>query len=346
MEKYSGWRDPGTGIHPFLPPKPPRKDDSVLTNVVLALKCYAIGPPLAIIKLLIIVVLVLLITLLELISNVLIVPEIKHAWRKLVYGLLGRTVLFVCGFWWIPTTPVSLHRGGRKAQSARNSHASKHSKVDIYIANHSSYFDLLYFQCKLAPVFLHVSLNGNVRQLQFAEAMQLAGEYPRLDDSMDKLDLISFIKKCADSPFTPPIVLFPEGTTSNGRGLLKFMPIFSKMNSEELGIQFHIVGLKYIYDQWCPCYTVGGKLSHFFWSLTQFVNTLNVRELSPHETVISLDPLAEGAISDGEDLVGSQLSTLLAQVLRIRKTSKDVADKCDFLDFYNERKNKRYVRKK
>ncbi|KAJ8323753.1 hypothetical protein BDV3_001777 [Batrachochytrium dendrobatidis] len=346
MEKYSGWRDPGTGIHPFLSPKPPRSDESTLHFVLYGIKTFILGPFLATIKIILIAVVALLWSILDLVSIILISPKIQYTWKRIVYGSLGRTVLALCGFWWISKSNSTLQRGGRKSGLSRANHKLKKPNPDLYISNHTSYFDILYYASSISPVFLHISSNGMVRQISFWEALMEAGNYPDLDDEPDKVTFVDFIKKYNKSSCVAPIVIFPEGTTSNGRGLLKFMNVFKDMNPDELDIQIHVTGIKYVYNQWCPCYTVGNKYIHFFWTLAQLYNTLEVRELPPQELDLSSNPSAVDTADAEEDAVGLQFSTILARILRIRKTSKSVVDKCEFLSFYRERESRRYKRKK
>ncbi|KAG2236038.1 hypothetical protein INT48_008130, partial [Thamnidium elegans] len=53
MEKYSRWRDAGTGIQPFLPPVPPRTDSSILVTLSNVIH-IVVGPIQAIIKIILI----------------------------------------------------------------------------------------------------------------------------------------------------------------------------------------------------------------------------------------------------------------------------------------------------
>lgn len=71
-----------------------------------------------------------------------------------------------------------------------------------------------------------------------------------------------------------PIVLFPEGTTTNGRGLLQFIapkmfdPWISELANEPKNtrstVKLHIYALKYIYTDMSPSFTVGSKVKHLF----------------------------------------------------------------------------------
>ncbi|KAJ1339564.1 hypothetical protein BSLG_005811 [Batrachochytrium salamandrivorans] len=70
-----------------------------------------------------------------------------------------------------------------------------------------------------------------------------------------------------------------------------------------------------------------------------------VRELPPQELDLSSNPSAVDT-ADAEEDCGFAIQHNLARILRIRKTSKSVVDKCEFLSFYRERESRRYKRKK
>ncbi|KAJ2337807.1 hypothetical protein GGF43_007025, partial [Coemansia sp. RSA 2618] len=51
MEKFSKWRDAGTGIQPFLQPVPARTQQSIVGRVLGAFKSYIAGPVVAVVRL-------------------------------------------------------------------------------------------------------------------------------------------------------------------------------------------------------------------------------------------------------------------------------------------------------
>ncbi|CAO3577002.1 unnamed protein product [Absidia cylindrospora] len=55
MEKYSRWRDPSTGIQPYLPPVPPRTETSLLFSLSNVIH-YIVGPVQGILKFALVVV--------------------------------------------------------------------------------------------------------------------------------------------------------------------------------------------------------------------------------------------------------------------------------------------------
>ncbi|KAJ2996547.1 hypothetical protein HDV02_006380, partial [Globomyces sp. JEL0801] len=222
MEKFSGWRDAGTGIHPFLYPKPPRTDTAVYYS---AFKCYLVGPIIAVIKLILILIITLLTFLLEVIGLVFIVPAVVQSWKSFLYLIFGRCILFLCGFYYIETSEVSVKK--LKANS-KSKPVNAQPLRQLIVSNHSSYLDILYYAYSYAPIFLGVTMDGKVARLSTWDAFTDAGNVlTHLDDSMTLSDYLK-----ADTS-NIPIVLFPEGTTSNGRGILKFIPVFKDFNMKD-----------------------------------------------------------------------------------------------------------------
>ena len=179
MEKFSKWRDPGTGIHPFIP-IPNRDEDNPF-------KKYAISPILIAIRLL--VVPVIFLTWFVLLS---VTPGLGLV-RAFINRLIGGCALLSMGFYSIPKESFALRR--RLANSSNPSSSSPSSSTvspqqpaqqsfspnrrnltsnaaagsrpssatalkgsDLIISNHSSYIDIIYLQTLFCPVFLRSSV--------------------------------------------------------------------------------------------------------------------------------------------------------------------------------------------
>ncbi|KAI8897174.1 hypothetical protein BC833DRAFT_594826 [Globomyces pollinis-pini] len=328
MEKFSGWRDAGTGIHPFLYPKPPRTDTAVYYS---AFKCYLVGPIIAVIKLILILIITLLTFLLEVIGLVFIVPAVVQSWKSFLYLIFGRCILFLCGFYYIETSEVSVKK--LKANS-KSKPVNAQPLRQLIVSNHSSYLDILYYAYSYAPIFLGVTVDGKVARLSTWDAFTDAGNVlTHLDDSMTLSDYLK-----ADTS-NIPIVLFPEGTTSNGRGILKFIPVFKDFNMKDSKVQITVMGIKYVWDQFCPTFTTGNKLTHFFNVLIQFKNTMEVRTLKQSDLLSTIENVDSNSLD-------SELATLLGQTLRLRQVSKSAKDKIEFLKYFNDREVNSYPNKK
>ena len=79
--------------------------------------------------------------------------------------------------------------------------------------------------------------------------------------------------KGGDEEFSvnPPLALFPEGTTSNGLGLLKF-----HKGAFLPGAPVLMVGFKYPFQRFCCAYESILTLMHVLRLLSQFKNNLQV----------------------------------------------------------------------
>jgi 1-acylglycerol-3-phosphate O-acyltransferase len=185
------------------------------------------------------------------------------------------------GFYNIPTSFISLKKKTlREKQQSSNKLSSKTPKHgDILISNHTSYIDILYFYTFYRPVFTHVSLSGKLRHISFFEALSYASQPPLPNDSRDTLTLAQLSQHAAKNHLGP-VLVFPEATTTNGRGLLRPLPVLGKNHVEGLGAarRVFVVGLKYDFEDFSP-YTVGGSTGlvwHVICLGAQFVNRLEV----------------------------------------------------------------------
>jgi lysophosphatidylcholine acyltransferase/lyso-PAF acetyltransferase len=133
--------------------------------------------------------------------------------RRLVFGVLrlfSRFLLFVFGFWHL---------------CEYGDLGSRHdlSGSCIIVSNHVSFFDILYFIYAFAPAFV---AKREVLSLPFvgtiAAAMQSIFVDRERTQTGGTAELIRKRVTSVDAAAYPPLVLFPEGTTSNGDALLKF----------------------------------------------------------------------------------------------------------------------------
>ncbi|KAJ3268189.1 hypothetical protein HDV01_003353 [Terramyces sp. JEL0728] len=127
-------------------------------------------------------------------------------------------------------------------------------------------------------------------------------------------------------------------------GVLQFLPVFENFNAQEFNLCIQIVGLKYEWNEFCPCFTTGSMMGHYWSVLNQYSNSLKVYYLDPSQ--IGLDTDSKQVYNKSEGIIGSQLATYLAQTLRTRKVGKSALDKIAFLEYFNERENPKYLKNK
>ncbi|KAI8908961.1 hypothetical protein EDD86DRAFT_191325 [Gorgonomyces haynaldii] len=310
MEKYSGWRDPGTGVHPFLHPQPQKRDQFL----GLYLK-YILGGPLAVLKLLVIIPLLLIVFVADVLAILLIEPHLKQLWRQVWYFVGFRLILGLCGCYWIPT----------RTAVAKRKQIQKQTVFDktIYVANHSSYLDIFYLACWRAPVFLKVFEDGTVKEISVWQALLEFG-LPLKKGSGQSLKQYLLTS-------SRPVAIFPEGTTSNNKGMLQFAPVFPS-HVEDVKFNIFMYGFKYIYDEFCPAYTTGSRFGHLFKVLMQWYNTLDVVR-------IEIAKSRQAMIDSKEDVAGA-LQVEIGHHTRLRRIGKNLKDKESFLEFFKQKNQK------
>ncbi|KAF9113230.1 hypothetical protein BGX27_001977 [Mortierella sp. AM989] len=351
--------DQGTGIQPFLPPVPVNADHSPLEKALTAV-LMIIKPIAGTAKLILVGIIALGLVLLETIGLVLSpLAPLHKLYHRLVSAIFIRTILGLLGFFWIKHEVVTLRRGrSAGANKAQTSNKRSSSLGNLIVCNWSSYIDILYLAFRYDPVFTQIYPDTlTVRQVSIWEALLMSGSYPESSppSGIKTFSLLEFVKAMHKNG-NGPVVIFPEGTTTNNRAILKFIPIFKDCSVPETSINISIVALKYDYRKFAPTFTVGldnsYRLGHLFRTCAQFYNTLSVKSLSPEESpsnahFSALDGLSStptgaaiGAVEPVEDdPLGGVIINLMGRLTRFRKLGLNVQDKADFLDYFILRNN-------
>jgi len=330
MEKYSHWRDSGTGIQPFLPLKNLNSNSS-LDNILFFLNTFVLGPPLATIRLILISLIFLIYLIQNIFINIFPNGSLKWLFGKLLFTWESRMVLFYMGFNWINSQKVTLTRGRKHAKKEN----IKVSHGDVIVCNCQSYIDIIYFLSKFNPIFVKIFETGKVKPVSFLEAIKNIGSYPQLKEEEGAISLKDVINESKKNKMGP-IIVFPEGTTTNGKGLLKFLPVFKDFTPKD-DITLHVYTIKYQFYGHNISYTVGSKFIHLYKLCTKVNHNMTVKYLSSEESQFN-DVAAQADLPNSiiEGQLGAHISKLIGQVLRIRKTGLGAKDKQEFLDYYNE----------
>lgn len=257
--------------------------------------------PLAIIRLLLISLVTvggfLIAKLLLLGWNEKIVPMPK--WRRnilYITRLLGRLVLFFCGYHWI-------RRIGKP---------SKREVAPIVISNHVSFIDPIFFFFELFPSFVSSASHSNLPGLgMIIRPMQVINVDRSSADS--KKDALKDIKSRAMCNDFPHVMIFPEGTTTNGRAL-----IFFQLGAFMPGLPVQPVVLRYPFVHFDNSWGRISILKLLLRMLTQFHNFMEVEYLP----VVYPSPREK----DHPTLFAKKVKHTMAKALNVTSTNHSYGD--------------------
>ncbi|KUL90712.1 hypothetical protein ZTR_00009 [Talaromyces verruculosus] len=338
MEKFSQFRDRGSGIAPFLPIPTPRSGYALPLHVFLF--CFRL-------PLLIFVCLSYFAVL-----------------QWLPIGSLGKKaslwcILGVPSLWWIDLQVDGVKRGRLASQRAR----LPISKC-IIASSFTSPIDPLYLAAVFDPIFTASYPNTRkVEHLSLLQAIMRSFSYPLANPPSDTqlVDLSELLEKYQSRP----IVVFAECTTTNGRGIL---PLSRSLVSVPPRTKIYPVSLRYTEaDVTTP---VPGTYVTFLWNLlskpTHFIRvrvaeyvTTSSKTLSPSSQAQSSSTdffeddeptsfLEEYAGSnDDSELTKSEVAVLdyvgesLARLGRVKRVGLGVKEKQDFVDIWTRHKRSR-----
>ncbi|KAJ1645414.1 Vacuolar protein sorting protein vps66 [Coemansia erecta] len=340
MEKYSKWRDSGTGIHPFLQPAGTQTHETAVGSVLSWAKRLVVGPALAAVRMVVLGIAAAAEVAASAVSALLVVPSVRRGWERCTRCVLARLALLAMGFYWIDTKRTSLQRGRRSASksTAKKDSIATVKSGDVILANHVSYVDVLYLVAKYNPVFVEMdNATMYVRPISLWTALRApALPTPALLPAGTARPL-KHITEEARIKQNGPVVVFPENATTNGRALLQLLPLFEEAGNQDEKSDLHLLALKYPFKVFSPAYSVGSQLGHLFRLCSQLHNSLVVRVLEPDEAPsIKSSALFCDAGDEPVDL-DEAVRDKLVQLSRLRMTKLTAMDKRDFLAFYHKR---------
>jgi len=371
MEKYSAFRDPGTGIQPFLIPVPPLGSATVAR--IISPFSFVLG----VIRTTVIVAIaaVYLVFVSGFCTILRPIPPIHRAISYVLTALLSRLSLFVLGLWWIRVEEVSRKRG----RSSGSKEAWSPSSGDLIVSNWASWIEILWLAFRFDPIFVlplsdvpvqqrdipletratgrrtgtgsaaislptKTAVRANIvgfRKVSLLHIITRAGSTP-LDASSGNYSSLEEIRSSANRP----VVVFPECTTSNGRGLLKFADLFKDRTVPVNGYKVFVMCIRYDPPTaLSPTLSLSipsplNPLPHVF-SLAKTLQPLSmsVRLLPPAESPSSPLFLASEVVSSdvGDDVLSAACSGLISQLGKLKRMNLSWEDKVLFLKLYRKK---------
>lgn len=237
------------------------------------------------------------------------ISGLRYTLARLVHKIFCRLCLLCFGFYWIRET-------GQSDPSAA-----------LLISNHVSYLDILYYLSTDVPAFVSKAsvkdypLVGYIAQtLQCLFVDRTSGRGAALDQMKERQQNIM------SNSSWPKLLVFPEGTTSNGSGLMPFK-IGGFINSPP--IQPSCV--RYPYQNLNPSYEVVPIFAHMILLCCQLYNNLEVRRLP----VIKAEGRTPQEYSD-------YCREVIAKELTLPKTHYSYEHSCELMSRVYKNKAKEY----
>ncbi|XP_059452965.1 lysophospholipid acyltransferase LPEAT1 isoform X1 [Corylus avellana] len=205
-------------------------------------------------------------------------------WRRNVIvqcgRALSRAMLFVFGFYWISQTyriPNS-HDKSSTVQNEGKDESDEPERPGAIISNHVSYIDILYHMSSFFPSFV---AKRSVAKLPLVGLISkcLGCVYVQRESRSSDFKGVSGVvtervKEAHQHKSAPMMMLFPEGTTTNGDYLLPFKTGAFLPKAPVLPVI-----LRYPCRRFSPAWDSISGVRHVIFLLCQFVNHLEVIQL-------------------------------------------------------------------
>eukprot|EP00644_Phytophthora_capsici_P013217 jgi/Phyca11/101129/e_gw1.5.717.1 len=317
MEKYSRWADLSTGINPFVPQH--RRFTSGWPVTILQVVS---GSALALVRFPLVLVSSVALILVNLVVSILsVIPFLGRLLKRITEWLLCSLILLLFG--------VFTSKGSTRVGPG-----------DVVVCNYTSFLEILYLAKRFSPVFIFATEGktddgGLVHVCGLMEALYRSLAMPVSAERVKPTRKIADVVHRASGP----VVVLPEGARSNGKAVLKFIPILQNL---PVKTRVHLVAFRYEFKGFSPSHTTGGAWSHLFWTAFHLYHTMRVTVLSAKDLNLNdLTPtkLASNKSSkkqeDSKTLSTDQvekLRSLLAAMLRTKVV--DLGPE-DFVSFNN-----------
>ncbi|KAJ1657988.1 Lysophosphatidic acid:oleoyl-CoA acyltransferase 1 [Dispira simplex] len=267
------------------------------------------------------------------------ISAVRRMVRQILVGLLLRIILFLLGYHFIHHETVTLKKG--RVTSSDGTDTVRYG--DLILANHVSYIDVLYLYAKYDPVFVRqdptIDQPERFSIISFREAFWGCTACP-MNIAKDTSTALSALTQEARRTASGPVVLFIEGTTSNGRALLHPLETFRTREDADPAARLHLLLFKYSLTYPSPVFPVGNLPWHLLRQCCQFANPLQVKQLNQHETpkMVEIGAALRGKApsGSGETDMNTQIAQLLANMGRLRITKLGIREKSTFLEYYKQ----------
>ncbi|KAI2467921.1 hypothetical protein F4781DRAFT_288925 [Annulohypoxylon bovei var. microspora] len=325
MEKYSQFRDRGSGISPFIPSTTPTSAVSTLLHGAIFLFRLPFFLSYSAFFFL----------FLDHLPSFLI-PQVAR--KLLLWTLLG-----IPGIWWVDLQLDGVKRGSLSQQPS--SRFPGNARRSIIAAQFTSPIDALYLAAIFDPIFT-ISYPGTrkVQRVSLFRAILLALAPPTLSPRSNS-NLTTLRALVEQNPHRV-VAVFPEMSTTNGKGVLPFSPSLLSAPADA-----HIFPVSMRYTPPDITTPVPGAYGSFLWNLlsrpTHLIRVRIAEGVANDSGAATngdtpADDCGGGDEVDGERLTGEEQALLdkiaeaLARLARNKRVGLTLRDKAAFIEAWNK----------
>ncbi|ETK77638.1 hypothetical protein L915_16110 [Phytophthora nicotianae] len=336
MEKYSRWSDLTTGINPFVPQR--RRFTSGWPVTILQVVA---GSTLALVRFPLVLLSFVALFLVNIVVSILaVIPFLGRLLKRITQWLLCSLILLLFGVFTSEESANTRRLGLATAKSRSSNGSTRVGSGDVLVCNYTSFLEIMYLAKRFSPVFVFATESksndgGLVHVCGLLEALYRSLAMPVSAERVKPTRKITDVVRRAAGP----VVVLPEGARSNGKAVLRFIPVLQNL---PIKTRVHLVGFRYEFKRFSPSQSAGGAWAHLFWTAFHLYHTMRVAVLSAKD--LNLDDLTptklpssksskkqENSKTLSTDQV-EKLRSLLAAMLRTKTV--DLGPE-DFVSFNN-----------
>jgi len=160
----------------------------------------------------------------------------------------------------------------------------------------------------------------------FGALLDSAFEYSRIHKEYESQAVsIDAVAKQAAKTLSGPVVVFPEGTCTNGELILKSAPVCQPGKPSS---NVNLIGLRYDGERFSATFPVGNFFVHLFRICSQMYNKLDVK-------TATVTP-SSNTFTDNPDRLWTDvvLDTVALKLIYKKRSSLGLAEKKEFLDYW------------
>ncbi|KAL9645133.1 hypothetical protein ABK040_004624 [Willaertia magna] len=296
MEKYKHFTDESTGINPFTPYHGEKESSQIQQQLnnqqqsffyQLFYYLHLILLPILIpLKIILFILFLFPYFVFSMITKILPLPNIvKKFVMRYVSVICMKFILFLFFGIFNHSQHLKEFNFNLEGNAINSKNLQKLNDGDLIICNFVSYLEIFYLVFKYSPIFTILQKTNENKIIVkstnlFGILYHICFGQFSLQNNLQNSENLSEIIKFSKNNKLGPIIVFPEGVTSNNRSILKFQnEIFLNIEQtlQQEKINIHFIGFKYlIKNRMNPALYLNEFFKHFFKILISFELNLNI----------------------------------------------------------------------